>query len=626
MTSSFSRQGGIGELTLSRLGLDPLPTPLLFPVVCMMTGTTARGGGLWKYILQANSEHGLLRRSHPAIPLMSQVVHFMDFKVSPNAVEVWRREGLIPRYVEEFPDLKGNNPLFLDSGGFKLLFNKSLDLSNYGLPMDEQQAERIIKLQMELGGDLIATLDYPLPPGLVREEAVQRMQKSQANALKAASYIKQHLKTEPFLFIAVHGQNGQDIERYVSDMFHKMEQKGLADMNFGMAIGSLVPLRGGHKYPIMVELVRGAIRGVPERYRHKTPIHVFGISGNLIPILVYLGVDTFDSSTYAQQARSLRYFNPSSHTAQAVLEMSDLNCDCRVCRELDFDELHESLTSDIRYRPLPSGHYKSKYYADIALHNLEMDFRMVEDVRAALSANEMIEYLARHAQLFPKLDAAFDLLAGQDEQLAGRMSRTTLPVASLPHMPIEEQFFRPISLNYTSDSFCVNSNGYQPPSEKTILLVIPCSSKKPYSESRSHKLLAKRLSKRLSSGVSAIHKVTLSGLYGPVPEEYETEEAVIQYDFQLDPSNKEQISLCSKRMTEYLKQYEVHYQAIFGYATSLAYRSVLEQVEKECDKFKLFPLKPKSRRLTEFFRQKNIVELLDAVASVVEHPEDKKNG
>jgi predicted RNA-binding protein len=111
-----------------------------------------------------------------------------------------------------------------------------------------------------------------------------------------------------------------------------------------------------------------------------------------------------------------------------------------------------------------------------------------------------------------------------------------------------------------------------------------------------------------------VHKVTLSGLYGLVPEEFEEEEAIIGYDFRLDPRDDSQIILLTDRVERYLERYGKRYEAWFGYATSLAYRTVLERIAERDSRFKLFPRKPKVRRLTEFYRQTNIEELMQAIA------------
>ena len=299
--------------------------------------------------------------------------------------------------------------------------------------------------------------------------------------------------------------------------------------------------------------------------------------------------------------------------------MDGFDCDCRICRDLDFDEAHRSLTSDVRLKPLASGLFKSKYYADIALHNLEMDLRIVDQARNALKTGAIIEQLVARAASSPEMRLALESLADCDPPLNRRLSRVVAPIANIPrpsHISIENYDVRSVSLKFTPDSFCL-ADTYEPPNTKHLLLVIPCSGDKPYSISRSHRIIAERLQQTVGVQTLTIHKVTLSGLYGPVPEEFEREDAIMRYDYRLDPTNADQIALCTERMIRYLTKYGNHYEAILGYATSLAYRTVLQQVAKQVKGFRLYPVQPKARRLSEFFRQTNIEELMNAVSAAI---------
>lgn len=602
------RYGRIGHL---RLRDTYLSTPLLFPVVCLITGSTARGGGLWKYVLQADTENGLLRRN---LPVMSQVLHFLDFSITPKTLEKWQSLGLRKRYNEEVsPPLRYTAPLFLDSGGFKLLWNDHLDLSAYGLSVrDENGQIAVLELQKDLGGDVVATLDYPLPPGLARSEAEERMQRSLDNAVRAALYLQKCSDYMPFLFVAVHGQDRASIGRYVQSVFEKFRENGLEGFPFGLAVGSLVPLRGAKKYSRIAEILLGLRENVPEDLRDVIPIHVFGITGNLVPILAYLGIDSFDSSTYVQEARGLGYIDPETRRPRPVLEMEELTCSCRVCRQLSLPELQDALVSEIRNRPLLSGYYKSKYYSDIALHNLEMDFQIVRETRQAIKADSLQEYIVQHVERFPELRPALDVIAREDDSLRIKLTRVTVRVSQRKEPDIGE---RPVSLKYTPDSFNILLNGYSPPEDKRILLIIPCSGGKPYSTSRSHRLIANRLAQALGERCTLVHKVTLSGLYGPVPEEYENEPAVLGYDFRLEPAHTDQIALVADRLVAYLEHYGNHYVACIGYATSRAYRAALEKAAQRSPCLRVLPTKPKTRRLTEFFREENVKELMAQVLS-----------
>jgi 7-cyano-7-deazaguanine tRNA-ribosyltransferase len=609
-SSRLYKHGRLGQLSF---GHAELYTPILFPVVCLITGTTARGGGLWKYILQADLLNGLLRRN---LPVMSQVLHFLDFSsANPRVLEKWRRVGLRRRYNDEVsPPLHYTAPLFLDSGGFKLLWNDSVDLSAYGLSIkDKNGPKTILELQKDLGGDIVATLDYPLPPGLAQAEAEERMRKSLDNAVSAAMYLVESSDYRPFLFVAAHGQDRASMGRYVQLVFERFRENGLKGYSFGLAVGSLVPLRGAKRYSTIVEILLGLQENIPEDLLDTIPIHVFGITGNLVPILAYLGVDSFDSSTFVQEARSLGYIDPKTHRPRPVLEMEEWTCSCRVCRQVNLAELQDALTFSVRNRPLLNGLYKSKYYSDIALHNLEMDFQIVRETRQAIEADSLQEYLIQHAERFPELRSALDIIAKEDGGLRVRLTRTTVSIPQKkPNLGA-----RAISLKYTSDSFNILLNSYHPPEDKRILLVLPCSGGKPYSASRSHRLITERLAQALGERATLVHKVTLSGLYGPVPEEKENEPAILGYDFRLEPANTAQINLITNRLIAYLERYGDHYEACLGYATSRAYRAALEQAARRISFFHVFPIKPKTRRLTEFFRRENVEELVKHILSAL---------
>ncbi len=328
--SQGATHGRLGHLKLARA---VVPTPILFPVVALMTGPSPRGGGLWKYILQANDDHSLLRRN---MPVMSQVLHFLDFSSNNKGVlDRWRQDGVRQRYKAEVkPPVDFAAPLFLDSGGYKLLWNDTIDLSNYGLSIKDDGPGAILELQEDLGGDIVATLDYPLPPGLAASEAKERTRKSIENAIITARTLNENDDYRPFLFIAAHGQGRAGMEHYIRTTLRHLQEEMVDTHPFGFAVGSLVPLRGSKKYTSIIEILRGLCGAIPDNMRSRIPIHVFGITGNLVPILAYLGVDSFDSSTYVQEARSLGYIDPNTVRAVPALELDHLTRECRICRHL----------------------------------------------------------------------------------------------------------------------------------------------------------------------------------------------------------------------------------------------------------------------------------------------------
>lgn len=614
-TTVQRKNGRIGELRLLRNGevLSPLSTPILYPVVSFMTGSTPRGGGLWKYLLR-----DLMQRD---TPMLSQVLHFLDFPIKGKNLTKWRSKTIREWYQE----VNGpyNAPLFLDSGGFKLLYNTGLDLTEFGIEK-ETEADDILALQEDVGGEIFASLDYPLPPGLERSEAEKRMSRSLENACRVATLLSTKAQP-PFLYVCCHGQSQSDIKDYVGRVFDRLT--GVLPA-FGLAIGSLVPLRGKQDSEVL-ERICGVQRAIPDSARQHTPIHAFGVSGELAPILAYMGIDSFDSTSYIQAARGLNYADPLTRAKRKLMELDELTCTCRICSEVSLDEMQGALMEAASYKRTSTGKYKSEYYAAIALHNLELETELLSRMKRAIEADDALEELCRHASSGRGIRAAIDWLMADDESFASRMARTVVAAPTSENRragkrnPNQLELFQTtreevtsLSLDYTPDSFVI-PECYEPPKDKKVLLAIPCAGKKPYSLSRTHAIINTKLQGAFGENQREIHKVTLSGLYGPVPEEFETEEPVVRYDFQLSPRNIAQIQLGADRFNAYLDKHGDHYDLIVGYATSHAYRKVFESIQVYRADFILLPMKPRQKRLSEFFRHVYLDELIEVLSTEI---------
>ncbi len=597
-------------------------TPYLFPVVSCMTGTTARGGGIWRYILQAQKQHSLMRRN---IPTLAQTLHFLDYGVSPKMVkERWRHQSIRGMYNsdDKLDALNYAAPLFLDSGGFQLMWKDGLNLDQYAIDLSpSKEAVSIANLQIDLGANIIASLDYPIPPKLSRDEAKQRMKRSRENAIATANHIRQ-IENPPFLYMPVHGFDATAITEYVEMLFQTLEHHSLLDENFGLAIGSLVPLRGSIKkgYQI-IKIAAAAVRAIPIEYEGRIPVHVFGLGGLLIPFLHHFGIDTFDSSTYVKAAIALNYVDPDTLSNLSIMEMkpSDIHCGCRICRELDLRKTQKALTIDSKGKPLDEiefgGVYKSKFYADLALHNLEVDFDIVERTRQAVIAGSLCEYLIELARKYDRLKYILKASTEIDQNLKKMASRSLHAVTDRLQVPALEQPVRHITLTHRPDDFDITANGYQPQisAEQRILLLLPCTAEKPYSDSYTHKYVDQKLKDVFPNWTDVVHKVSLSGLYGPVPVECETEPPVLDYEFRLQTRNRAQTNLLTERLLEFLQRHGEHYRYYVAYATSKAYRNVFLQAATAFPDLVVLPERLKSQKITQFFRSDNIVQLIDFI-------------
>jgi len=173
-------------------------------------------------------------------------------------------------------------------------------------------------------------------------------------------------------------------------------------------------------------------------------------------------------------------------------------------------------------------------------------------------------------------------------------------------LPVESH---KISLEYTPDDFNVLERRDYAPDDEQILLFIPCSQMKPYSNSRTHRVVADVT----AEWNDTIHKVTVSGMYGPVPKEFEHELPVKAYEYVLTDVEEDRQQLIVDRLVSYLEEHGRDFDAIVGYATSKTYRTVIEQAFEEYGDGEILPRNPKMRSLTEHFRNTNLQELADHI-------------
>lgn len=636
--------------TFGRLGrlnvpYGPVETPALFPVVNIIGGTTPESGSAWRHF-----RDNLLDQDHLQ-GVMFQAMSFMDYGVTPNTLQRWRKETFREKLGEEFVDIK--SPIFIDSGGFRLM-----NSDTFGDPPDEGGKENewglytnpdsILKLQIDFGGDIIATLDYPLPPKLRETEKTKRMHRSIKSAVRCLQLIEnpneidirgesdertiERLKerkgagNDPGVFVAIHGHDYETINWYVAQFLERIRNEEVTQHFNGFAIGSLVPLRS--RMQLLVDIVQGAKDAIPPSLEEEIALHVFGIGGKQVGLLALLGVDSFDCSSHMQAARYKKYVVPRTWEHVGLDDIKEHLVDGRYPCQLEHCTLNnhptwtpermlERLNMDPTYGAGPT---KTEPYGLLARHNFEVYNDEMQRVRKKIKRGVLLDYLIdfardhsqikeglqyaqlRDAELQRQLreQKAYDLIAGSD------IATDQATLAEFDAGVDQKEQTRRISLEYTPNDFNILDQRYNPPEPKKILLFIPCSQRKPYGESRTHRVVMDRLSQRRDE----IHKVTVSGMYGPVPEEKETANPVMQYEYVLAEEDTEQINLVRNRIINYLEKYGDEYNNIVAYAVSKVYRNVISSAFNAYGEGMVFPKEPEARHLTEHFRRENIMELM----------------
>ncbi|MDL0118285.1 tRNA-guanine transglycosylase [Halobacterium salinarum] len=208
--------------------------------------------------------------------------------------------------------------VFADSGGFDFS-SEEVDTT----PVETLDTQR------QLDADIYGTVDLPLSRENRDAENERRVNQSTQYALEASD---KH-DGEGFLLASVHGYDPETVRNNV----RYLEKHGDFD---GYALGSMVPIRTD--YTKVTKLILAARKATDKH------LHVYGLGGLVYqPLLLYLGVDSFDSSAFIRSAGNRNYLIPGfgGEELQNIDSLERLPCPCPVCGQRDLEEIRDDRTA-----------------------------------------------------------------------------------------------------------------------------------------------------------------------------------------------------------------------------------------------------------------------------------------
>ena len=238
---------------------------------------------------------------------------------------------------------------FADSGGF--IYKK------HRLTI---KPEKILEIQEKMGADIGSTLDFPIQCKAISES--NNITRSIKNAKLALS-----LRKDPkmLLFASVNGYDPIVLRNAV----RHLKNYGNFD---GFAIGSLMPRYTN--YRMLVDFILAVKLEAGEK-----PIHVYGLGSPLVThLLMYLGVDSFDSSYFVVASGNRNYAIPGYGRTEFkdLHDYSDATpCQCPVCQKHSLPELRKS-------REL------------LTFHNLWTLWEEIEQTKTAIKEGRIEEHLS----------------------------------------------------------------------------------------------------------------------------------------------------------------------------------------------------------------------------------------
>lgn len=300
---------------------------------------------------------------HPSGEFLDVVKKFKPKAIITNAYLIYKNKELRERAEKGLKNLLEFDGLIMtDSGSFQLFEYKKLEISN----------KEIVEFQNKLNVDIGVFLDIPVDPFKLKGEVKEAVEKTIKNAIEA-----KNLKRNFATVATVQGGKYLDLREYCA--------KELSKLDFEYyAIGGVVPFMEGYDFTSLVKIIEVSKRNLPIN----KPVHLFGCGHPIMfALAVALGIDTFDSASYAIYAKDDRYI-----TEYGTLHLEDIEefpCFCNVCSNYTPKELKTMDKKD-----------REKLLAE---HNLFVIFEEIRRIRQKIIEGELENYLEVRCRSHPYL-------------------------------------------------------------------------------------------------------------------------------------------------------------------------------------------------------------------------------
>jgi len=383
MAFSIKKTAGNARVGVLKVNGKKLETPFLFPVISFFCGgdwSSKFGGGIYRQIKEKFLMNKRFQKYFSGV--MTSLAQLNDFPVTKEKLD----KVYISKTIHDWFNFNGI--LFVDSGGFKLLTNGGINGRDFKI----NSAEEVLYYQKKFGADILVSLDYPISPNISESEIKKRIEFS----IKNAVYLLQNKPKKTLAYIAVHGYSKESLKLFMKKLLYDLEKEALSLKKIdGIALGSLVPLKSNVLK--ILEIVKGCKEVLQEFNMDSKPLHVFGISSTLIPLLIMMDVDTFDSSTYLYSAITGVYITENLRRIN-VEKVKRGMCNCEICKNRDYLKVMKKSTQKIN----------SLEGSLIAMHNLITFNKEVQKLREIVknyNENYIVKFIQKrysHSPLIRK--------------------------------------------------------------------------------------------------------------------------------------------------------------------------------------------------------------------------------
>jgi archaeosine synthase alpha-subunit len=218
-------------------------------------------------------------------------------------------------------------------------------------------------------------------------------------------------------------------------------------------------------------------------------------------LLTYLGIDFFDTIQAIIAARNKQLFFPNGK--YNLKEFDEIPCNCPICQKKDKNP-------------------NNLNFNDILFHNYYQYSTELAFIKNSIKNSSLEQLIETRIKNNSHLTTIYRTILLEHYEKLEKVSK----VSSNKKITANcyESLYKPEIIRFQKRLI----KNYKKPDSSKILLVLPCSAKKPYSFSKSHRLFKKQLYDCLNPEV--IHELIITSPLGLVPRELEIVYPANNYD------------------------------------------------------------------------------------------------
>ncbi|MFW9967869.1 MAG: DUF5591 domain-containing protein, partial [Candidatus Thorarchaeota archaeon] len=252
-----------------------------------------------------------------------------------------------------------------------------------------------------------------------------------------------------------------------------------------------------------------------------------------LPLMHYLGFDVFDTGrAFEAAAQGIRLWRTDAE--QVSDNETARHCACSACvSQPDLSSL-----SDYKLIEILTRHNISTYQMVLS-----------ESIHAMQSGR--LRWLVE--SLTHATPSVASLLRKVDRNLYSFLEEFT-PTTSNSTMPLigPESYNSPAIKRFREKLV----SRFIPPAHKQVVLLLPCSARKPYSDSKSHKRFARTIESAIGLARHGIAETILTSPLGVIPRELERIHPVAQYDIPVTGEwDAEETAIAVRALTTHLEKF-----------------------------------------------------------------------